>query len=209
MTTEPLIPDLLPVPGELHFHLRPLKLQKILSSLRWWSNETCNSVTCRGLDCRFPGGSDDNESACNMGDSGSTHGSGISPGEGNGCPLRYSCLESPMDRGAWWATVHGVTKSRTRLTDTSFRLLSWLLEPGLCHECALSWRWPGNSICAFSGVWDWASGVQGGDLERCVGGRWMSHALHTTHFIFFHALNNCNKIHKHISTFVKHTAQWY
>ena len=44
-------------------------------------------------------------------------GSGRSPGEGNGNPLQYSCLENPMDGGAWWATVHGVTKSRTRLSD--------------------------------------------------------------------------------------------
>ena len=44
-------------------------------------------------------------------------GSGRSPGEGNGNPLQYSCLENPMDRGAWWATVHGVTKSWTRLHD--------------------------------------------------------------------------------------------
>ena len=52
-------------------------------------------------------------SACNPGDLGSIPGSGRSPGEGNGTPLHYSCLENPMGRGAWWATVHGVTKSRT------------------------------------------------------------------------------------------------
>ena len=46
-----------------------------------------------------------------------------SPGEGNGNPLQYSCLENPMDRGAWWATVHGVAKSRTRLSDFTFILL--------------------------------------------------------------------------------------
>ena len=57
------------------------------------------------------------ESACNAGDPGSTSGLGRSPGEGNGNPLRYSCLENPMDKGAWWATVHGVTKSQTRLSD--------------------------------------------------------------------------------------------
>ena len=48
-----------------------------------------------------------------------------SPGEGNGNPLQYSCLENPMDRGAWWATVHGVTKSRTRLTLFTF---TWSTE---------------------------------------------------------------------------------
>ena len=46
-------------------------------------------------------------SACNVGDLGSIPGLGRSPGEGNGNPLQYSCLENPMDRGAWWATVHG------------------------------------------------------------------------------------------------------
>jgi len=45
-----------------------------------------------------------------------------SPGEGNGNPLQYSCLENPMDGGAWWATVHGVTKSQTRLSDFTFTI---------------------------------------------------------------------------------------
>ena len=61
----------------------------------------------------FPGGSDGKESACNAGDSGSIPGSGKFPGEGNGNPLQYSCLKSPMDRGTWWAIGHGVAKSRT------------------------------------------------------------------------------------------------
>ena len=64
----------------------------------------------------FPGGSEVKASACNAGDLGSIPGSGRSPGEGNGNPLQYSCLENPMDRGVWWATVHGVAKSRTRLS---------------------------------------------------------------------------------------------
>ena len=51
------------------------------------------------------------------GDLGSIPGLGRTPGEGNGNPLQYSCLENPMDSGAWWAIVHGVTKSRTRLSD--------------------------------------------------------------------------------------------
>ena len=53
------------------------------------------------------------ESACNAGESDSTPELGRSPGEGNGNPLQYSCLENPMDRGAWWAAVHGVAKSWT------------------------------------------------------------------------------------------------
>ena len=55
----------------------------------------------------FPGGSDGNASACNAGDPGSIPGSGRFPGEGNGSPFQYPCLENPMDRGAWWATVFG------------------------------------------------------------------------------------------------------
>ena len=58
-------------------------------------------------------------SACNAGDPGSIPGSGRSPAEGNGNPLQYPCLENSMDGGAWQATVHGVTKSRTRLSNFS------------------------------------------------------------------------------------------
>ena len=65
----------------------------------------------------FPGGSDSKESACNAGDPGSIPGSGRSPREGNGYLLQYSCLENSMDGGAWQDTVHGVTKSQTRLRD--------------------------------------------------------------------------------------------
>ena len=61
-------------------------------------------------------------SAYNAGDSGLIPGLGRSPGEGNGSPLQYSCLENPMDGGAWWAAVHGVTKSWTRLSDFTFFL---------------------------------------------------------------------------------------
>ena len=58
-------------------------------------------------------GSEVKASACNAGDQGSIPGSGRSPGEGNGNPLQHSCLENPMEGGAWWATVHGVAKSQT------------------------------------------------------------------------------------------------
>ena len=61
----------------------------------------------------LPGRSDSKESACNAGDLGLIPGMGRSLGEGNGKPLQYCCLENPMDRGAWWATVHRVTKSWT------------------------------------------------------------------------------------------------
>ena len=66
-----------------------------------------------------PGGSEVKVSACNAGDLGSIPGSGRSPGEGNGNPLQYSCLENPTDGGAWWPTVYGVAKSGTRLSDFS------------------------------------------------------------------------------------------
>ena len=68
----------------------------------------------------FFGGSEVKVSAWNVGDLGSIPGLGRSPGEGNGNPLQYSCLENPMEGGAWWAIVHGVTKSWTPLSDFTF-----------------------------------------------------------------------------------------
>ena len=68
----------------------------------------------------FPGSSAGEESAYEEADLGSIPGSGRSPGEGNGNPLQYSCLENCMDRGAWQATAHGVAKSWTRLSDFTF-----------------------------------------------------------------------------------------
>ena len=59
----------------------------------------------------FPGGSDGKESACNAGDLGSILGLERFPEEGQGNPLQYACLENPLDRRAWWATVHRITKS--------------------------------------------------------------------------------------------------
>ena len=64
-----------------------------------------------------PCGSVVKESTCSAGGPCSTPGSGRFPGEGNGNPLQYSCLENPMDRGAWHATLHGISKGRTRLSD--------------------------------------------------------------------------------------------
>ena len=65
----------------------------------------------------FPGGSDSNESAYNAGDMGSIPGLGRSPGGGYGNPLQYSCLENSVDSGTWRATVHGITKRGTYLSD--------------------------------------------------------------------------------------------
>ena len=70
-----------------------------------------------GIYMHMCGGSDDKESACSAGDPDLISESGISPGEGNSYLLKYSCLENSIDRGAWWATVHGVTKSQTQLSD--------------------------------------------------------------------------------------------
>ena len=73
-----------------------------------------------GTSMRYTGflsGSEGKESACSVVDPGLIPGSGRSPGEGNGNPLQYSCLENSMDRGTWWATVHGVAKSWTQLSD--------------------------------------------------------------------------------------------
>ena len=71
----------------------------------------------------FPGGSVVKNPPAKKGaaaDTGSVPGSGRSPGEGNGNPLQYSCLENPLDRGAWWATVHGVAKSQTWLSNWAY-----------------------------------------------------------------------------------------
>ena len=71
----------------------------------------------------FPGGSDGKAPAYNVGDRGSIPGSGRSPGEGNGNPLQYSCLENPTDGGGWLAIVHWVVKSQTRLSDFTFDVI--------------------------------------------------------------------------------------
>ena len=75
------------------------------------------TVKCGNNPDLTTGGADDKESACNTGDPGSIPGSGRSPGEGNGNPLQISCLKYPMDRGVWWAPVHGVAKSWTQPSD--------------------------------------------------------------------------------------------
>ena len=86
----------------------------------------------------FPGGSDGKASACNVGDPGSIPGSGRSPGEGNGNPFQYSCLVNPMDGGALWATVHGVAKNQTRLSDFTSLLHINACGLPLTMPCSLS-----------------------------------------------------------------------
>ena len=67
-------------------------------------------------------------------------GSGRSPEEGNGNPLQHSCLENPMDRGVWWATVHGVTKSQTRLSDFTFFLSGRMGSQGVVVCMSEGWH---------------------------------------------------------------------
>ena len=87
-----------------------------------WKEPECTS---QGRGC-FLGDSDGKESACNARDLGLIPRSRSSPGEGNGNPLQYSCLENPMDRGAWWAIVHGVTKSQIWLKWLSMHTVCFL-----------------------------------------------------------------------------------
>ena len=68
----------------------------------------------------------------------------VAVGEGNGTPLQYSCLENPMDGGTWWAAVHGVAKSQTRLSDFTFTFHFHALEKEMAtHSSVLAWRIPG------------------------------------------------------------------
>ena len=86
-------------------------LYKCLAKVELW---ICNAVlifSSLEIPTVFPCGSDGKESACNATDPASIPGLGRSPGEGNGNPLQYSCLENFMDRGAWWASVPGAVKS--------------------------------------------------------------------------------------------------
>ena len=76
-------------------------------------------------------------------DAGSISGSGRVPGEGHGNSLQYSCLENPMDREAWWATVHGVAGSWLRLSDFTFTFHFHALEKEMAtHSNVLAWRIP-------------------------------------------------------------------
>ena len=107
----------------------------------------------------FLGSSDGKVSACNVGDPGSIPGLGRSPGEGNGNPLQYSCLENPKDRGALLATVHGVAKSQTWLSDFTFTMRhigswfpsQWSNQQPLYWKCrVLATGPPGKSLSLFN-----------------------------------------------------------
>ena len=91
----------------------------------------------------FPGGSDGKASVYDAGDPGSIPGSGRSAGEGNGNPLQYYCLENPMNRRAWWVTVHGVAKSRTGLSDFTYLLIQ--MKPQRIDGW-YPWWWPMGTL---------------------------------------------------------------
>ena len=111
----------------------------------WTKNAIPFRQTPLSLEPRFPGGSDGKESAYDVGDPVSIPGLGRCPGEGNGNPLQYSCLENPMDGGVWWAAVHGVAKSWTWLSDFTFPFHFHALEKEMApHSSVLSWRIPGT-----------------------------------------------------------------
>ena len=99
----------------------------------------------------FPGGSEVKASAFNAGDPGSIPGSGRSSGEGNGNPFQYSCLENPMDWGTWWATVHGVAKSRMQLSDFTHSL--WGFPSGSVVESSCRCRRHGFSPWVRKSPW--------------------------------------------------------
>ena len=86
----------------------------------------------------FPGGSDGEESSCSSRDLGSIPGLGRSPGEGSGNPLQYSCLGNTMDRGAWWATVHRVSKE-SHMTEHTQRDSWFILQCGTNLCCTTNW----------------------------------------------------------------------
>ena len=96
----------------------------------------------------FPGVSDGKESACNIGDLNLISGSGRSPGEGNGNPLQYSCLENPMDRGAWWAAVHWVTKESDTTERVTFYFFSVCgTETGVAYSYKDFWLTLPIALC--------------------------------------------------------------
>ena len=84
------------------------------------------------------------EPTYNSGDTGSTPGSGRSPGEGNGNPLQYSCLGNPLDRGAWWAVVHGVAMSGTWLTQRLNNNIPEKTPQNLCLLPSFKIKWINN-----------------------------------------------------------------
>ena len=112
-----------------------IKLPPSTGSLKSKSSRKTSISALLTMPKPLTGGSEVKASACNAGDLVSILGLGRSPGEGNGNPLQYYCLENPMDGGAWWATVHGVAKSWTRLSDLTSLHFIWNLDMNSCCKC--------------------------------------------------------------------------
>ena len=123
----------------------------------------------------FPGGSQVKSLSANTGDVGSNPGSGWSLGKGNGNPLQYSCLGDPMDRGAWQAVFHGVTKESDTTqqlkqhinTHKCIRVKEWKLNKGGCLAngivpVSISWFWRCTMLNRLSARGAWEEGEAGG-----------------------------------------------
>ena len=123
---------------------REPRVKYVLEGICWRPSRWCFCITIYDpltlvFTLDFPRGSDGKASAYNAGDPGSIPKSGRSPGERNGNPLQYSCLENPTDGGAWWATFHGVIKSQTWLSDSTFFSLSpWSVILLLVLKCMVA-----------------------------------------------------------------------
>ena len=130
----------------------------------------------------FPCSSVGKESACSAGYLGSIRGLGKSPGEGNGNPLQYPCLENLMDRGAWWAAVHGVGKSWARLSDLTH--VSLCVEILFCLPIHLAgrhwvistfWQWWITQWYKF--VYEWSECQLAILLGIHPGVKWLGHPM--------------------------------
>ena len=139
------IPGLGRSPGEGNSY--PLQYSGLENSMDCRAHGVTKSQTqLSNFHLGFPHSSVGKESACNAEDPGLIPRLGRSLGVGNSNPLQYFCLENPMDGEAWWATVHGVAKSRTRLSDFTFTFTFHFhaLEKEMAtHSSVLAWRIPG------------------------------------------------------------------
>ena len=118
--------------------LTPLQTEKLTSCN--WTRRSQVFLPQGSYRWGFPSGSNGKEPACNVGDLGSIPEWGRSPGEGHDNPLQYSCLENPMDRGTWQATIHGAAKSQTQLSNIHSHTHS--------HNLRLP-RWPSGKESAY------------------------------------------------------------
>ena len=134
----------------------------------------------------FPGGSDGKESACNARDRGLIPGLGRSPGEGNGYPLPYSCLENPKDRGAWRATVHGFAKSRIRLSD--FHSLIHIQTHNLVQTLMFTWVTRITGMCVHIELLSLHSSAVGTAWDPVS---WRARYIHHSQWAKCQTLNYC------------------